>query len=184
MNKKFSILLFLLLGFVFISNAQNGHLVLLKDRGVTVRSFSKGDYINFQFSSGQWITGYIDWIKSDTIQVNQFALQKVINGFGLLGEDTLRLGRLQLHVNEIKAFAKDRGHFKSVFTNGIFLETGGLMYVGLNLMNSTLKGDAVFGENNIPKLVGGVVVYGIGRLIQKSNPDYRPIGKRFSVEIL
>jgi hypothetical protein len=156
MNKKFGILLFLLMGFVFISNAQNGHLVLLKDRGVTVRSFSKGDYINFQFSSGQWITGYIDWIKSDTIQVNQCCITKGNQRLWVVGRRHFQdLGRLQLHINEIKAFAKDRGHFKSVFTNGIFLETGGLMYVGLNLMNSTLKGDAVFGENNIPKLVGG-----------------------------
>jgi hypothetical protein len=184
MNRKFSLLLFLLLALSFASKAQNGHLVLLKERGVTIRSFSKGDYINFQFSSGQWITGYIDWIKSDSIQVNQFALQKGINGFGLLGEDTLRLGRLQLHVNEIKAFAKDRGHFRSVFTNGVFFEAGGMMYVGLNLINSALKGDPLFSEKNIPKLIGGALAYGIGRFIHKSNPDYRPIGKRFSAEIL
>jgi len=184
MNKKFIILLYLVLGFSGISQAQNGHLVLLKDRGVTIRSFSKGDYINFQFSSGQWITGYVDWIKIDSIQVNQFALQKVINGFGLLGEDTLRLGRLQLHVNEIKAFTKDRGHFNSVLTNGAFLQAGGLMYIGLNLLNSVLKGDVVFDQKNSVRLLGGAAVYGIGKMMRKSNPNYRPIGKRFSVEIL
>ena len=164
--------------------AQGGKLLLLQDRGVIIRSFTEGNYINFEFSNAQWLTGYIDWIKDDSIQINQFALQGNVTMFGTYAQDTLRIGRLVLHINEIKAFAKDRGRFRSVFTNGAFLKAGGIGYVSLNIINSVIDGDPVFEKNNIPKLAGGLTAWLAGVLVKKSNPDYRPIGKRFSVEIL
>ena len=164
--------------------AQGGKLLLLKDRGVIIRSFTEGDYINFEFSNAQWLTGYIDWIRGDSIQVNHFALQGSVTMFGTYGQDTLKLGRLILHINEIKAFAKDRGRFRSVFTNGAVLKAGGLGYVGLNIINSAINGDNIFETSNITKLAGGITAWLAGVLVKRSNPDYRPIGKRFSVEIL
>lgn len=92
MNRK-SILFAICLTCLCVSlSAQKGRLLLLKERGVTIRSFSVGDYINFQFSNQQWLTGYVSAIKEDTIQINQFALQRVMTQFGTYGEDTLRLG--------------------------------------------------------------------------------------------
>lgn len=184
MNKKYLLLILWVTCFWGQTIAQEGHLLLLKDKGVTIRSFSVGNYINFEFSNQQWITGYVTWIKNDSIEVNQYALQRVMGYYGTYGEDTLKLGRLQLHISEIRAFAKDRGHFNSVFTNGSFLKAGGILYIGLNIINSVSKKDPVFEEKNIPRLAGGVAAFIAGKLIQKANPNYRPIGKRFSVEIL
>lgn len=164
--------------------AQGGKLLLLKDRGVVLRSFTEGDYINFEFSNAQWLTGYIDWIRGDSIQINHFALQGSMTMFGTYAQDTLKLGRLVLHINEIRAFSKDRGRFRSVFTNGAFLKAGGIGYTSLNIINSVIDGDEVFGTKNIPRLAGGLSAWLVGVLVKKSNPDYRPIGKRFSVEIL
>lgn len=171
---------------VFHTNlsAQGGKLLLLKDRGVVVKSFTEGNYINFEFSNAQWLTGYIDWIRDDSIQINQFALQGAVTMFGTYAQDTLKLGRLILHINEIKAFAKDRGRFRSVFTNGAFLKAGGIGYLGLNITNSAINKDKIFETKNITKLAGGLITWFAGVLVKKSNPDYRPIGKRFSVEIL
>ena len=165
-------------------SAQGGKLLLLKDRGVVLRSFTEGDYINFEFSNAQWLTGYIDWIRNDSIQINQFALQGSVTMYGTYGQDTLKLGKLVLHINEIRAFAKDRGRFRSVFTNGVVLKAGGIGYVGLNIINSAINGDNIFETNNITKLAGGITAWLAGVLVKRSNPDYRPIGKRFSVEIL
>ena len=181
---KFCLFLFFICLLPTISKAQGGQLLLLKDRGVVVRSFTHGDFINFQFSNAQWITGYINWIKNDSIEVNQFALQGAMTQLGTYNQDTLKLGKLVLHINEIKAFAKDRGHFNSVFTNGVFLKAGGIGYLGLNIINSLGRKDPVFESKNIPRLVGGVGAWLLGVMVKKSNPDDRPIGKRFSVEIL
>jgi hypothetical protein len=165
-------------------DAQSGNVLVLKDRGVTVKSFTKDNYIEFEFSNRQWITGQIQWVKKDSIQVKQYALQTGITAYGTYGQDTLRLGVLTLHINEIRAFAKDKGRYQSVFTNGTFLKVGGVLYSGLNITNSIINKEAVFGSKNLPSIVGGIVSYFIGSWMAKKNPPYRPIGKRFSVEIL
>ena len=164
--------------------AQSGNVLVLKDKGVTVKSFTKDNYIEFEFSNRQWITGQINWIKNDSIQVKQYALQTIMTAYGTYGQDTLRLGTLTLHINEIRAFAKDKGRYQSVFANGTFLKVGGVLYSGLNITNSIINKEAVFSSKNLPSIAGGFVAYMIGRWMAKKNPPYRPIGKRFSVEIL
>jgi hypothetical protein len=165
-------------------DAQSGNVLVLKDRGVTVKSFTKDNYIEFEFSNRQWITGQIQWVKKDSIQVKQYALQTMMTAYGTYGQDTLRLGFLTLHINEIRAFAKDKGRYQSVFTNGTFLKVGGVLYSGLNITNSIINKEAVFSSRNLPSVAGGIVSYFIGSWMAKKNPPYRPIGKRFSVEIL
>ncbi len=163
---------------------QTGNLLILKDKGVTIKSFTKDSYIQFEFSNRQWITGQIQWIKKDSIQVKQYTLQTMMTQYGTYGQDTLRLGTLTLHINEIRAFAKDKGRYQSVFANGTFLKVGGVLYGGLNITNSIINKEAVFSSQNIPSIAGGIVSLIIGRWMAKKNPPYRPIGKRFSVEIL
>jgi hypothetical protein len=164
--------------------AQSGSVLVLKDKGVTIKSFTKDNYIEFEFSNRQWITGQIQWVKNDSIQVKQYALQTVMTAYGTYGQDTLRLGPLTLHINEIRAFAKDKGQYQSVFANGAFLKIAGILYGGLNITNSVINKEAVFGAKNIPSIAGGLGAFMIGKWMAKKNPPYRPIGKRFSVEIL
>jgi hypothetical protein len=164
--------------------AQSGNVLVLKDRGVTIKSFTKDNYIEFEFSNRQWILGQIQWVKKDSIQVKQYALQTVMTAYGTYGQDTLRLGTLTLHINEIVAFAKDKGKYQSVFANGSFLSIGGLLYSGLNITNSIINKEAVFASKNLPSIGGGLAAYLVGRWMAKKNPPYRPIGKRFSVEVL
>ena len=164
--------------------AQSGNVLVLKDRGVTIKSFTKDNYIEFEFSNRQWITGQIHWVKNDSIQVKQYTLQTVMTAYGTYGQDTLRLGTLTLHINEIRAFAKDKSRYQSVFANGAFLKFGGVLYSGLNITNSIINKEAVFSSRNVSSIAGGIVSFFIGRWMAKKNPPYRPIGKRFSVEIL
>jgi hypothetical protein len=164
--------------------AQSGNVLVIKDRGVTIKSFTKDNYIEFEFSNRQWITGQIHWVKNDSIQVKQYTLQTVMTAYGTYGQDTLRLGTLTLHINEIRAFAKDKSRYQSVFANGAFLKFGGVLYSGLNITNSIINKEAVFSSRNVPSIAGGIVSFLIGRWMAKKNPPYRPIGKRFSVEIL
>jgi len=165
-------------------HAQSGNVLVLKDRGITIKTFTKDSYIEFEFSNRQWITGQIQWVKNDSIQLKQYALQTGMTAYGTYGQDTLRLGMLTLHINEIRAFAKDKGRYQSVFANGIFLKVGGALYSGLNVTNSIINKEAVFSSKNIPSIAGGLTAYLIGRWMAKKNPPYRPIGKRFSVAIL
>lgn len=187
---KNKVWLSVLMGLVFFTSTvaqtgtKGGEILLLKDNGVVVHSYTVGDYINFEFSSQQWLTGYIDWIRNDSVQINQFALQPILTMFGTYGQDTLKLGKLAFKINEIIAFPKERGHFNSVFTNGAFFITGGIGYIALNIINSVSNKDPIFASDNISKLIGGALAWAGGTLIHKHNPNYRPIGKRYTVETL
>ena len=183
MNKKLSIL-FLVLFFACRAFSQSGKLLALKDRGIIVHSYTTGSYINFKFSNQQWVMGYIDRIQEDSIRVNQFVLQQGYTAFGTWGEDTLKLGPLTLHVSEILGFAHERGHYTSAFSNGSFLKVGGPLYAGLNITNSVINKDAVFSSRNLPHILGGVAAWFVGKWQSNKNPNYRPIGKRYSVAII
>ena len=86
--------------------AQSDRVLVLKDRNIVVKNFTVGNYINFEFSNSQWITGYISRIKADSIDVKQFALQPTLTVWGTKDFDTIKLGTLILGIDEIKAFAK------------------------------------------------------------------------------
>jgi hypothetical protein len=177
-----------ILGFTLIIlskvNAQEGKLLALKDRGIIVKSFVSGSYINFELSNHQWIKGFVNWIKSDSIEVKMFSLQQTTTAYGTWGEDTLKLGPLTIHINEIISFPYDPGHYKSVFSNGSFLKIGGMGYAVLNIANSLIKKDPVFGTTNITRISGGLLAWLLGRWQANANPDFRPIGKRFSLETI
>lgn len=166
------------------ADSKSSQILLLKDKGVVVYSYTVGDYISFQFSNQQWLTGYIDWIRNDSIQINQFALQSTVSVYGTYGQDTLKLGKLAVQINELIGFPIERGHYNSVFTNGAFLMAGGVGYIGLNAINSFSNKDPLFAGDNIPKLVGGGLAWAAGWILNRTHPNYRPIGKRFSIETL
>ena len=182
--KKITLFIVLLLLITGATYAQGGKLLALKEKGIIVRSFTSGSFIKFKFINQQWVTGYVDWIKEDSIQINQFALQPVMTSFGTYAEDTLKVGPIRIHVKEIIGFAQEKGHYTSVFTNGALLQVAGPLYAGLNISNSIIKKDPVFSNRNLPQIAGGVVAWILGNLQRKAHPNYRPIGKRFSVEII
>lgn len=183
MKKLFFLLLFIV-QVTRTANAQSGGLLALKDRGIIIHSYTVGSYINFQFINHQWVTGYVDWIKTDSIQISQFSLQPITTVYGTWAQDTLKMGPLRLHINEITGFTHDKGHYTSAFANGAVLKLGGSLYMGLNIANSLIKKDPVFSNKNLPQLGGGLAAWILGVWQSKLNPNYRPIGKRFSVEVL
>jgi hypothetical protein len=177
-----------ILGFALIfmskANAQESKLLALKDKGIIVKSFVSGSYINFELSNHQWIKGYVNWIKTDSIQVRMFSLKQTTTVYGTWGEDTLKLGLLTIHINEIISFPHDPGHYKSVFTNGSFLKIGGMGYAGLNIANSLIKNEPVFSATNITRISGGILAWLLGKWQANANPNYRPIGKRYSLQTI
>lgn len=183
---KNKLLLFVFVCLACLTNlkAQDNRVLILNDRGAAVKNFTVDNYIHFQFSNQQWITGYLSRIKSDTIDVKQFTLQTTMGPYGNQIIDTLKLGTLSLGINEIIAFAKEKGRYNSVFSNGAFLKTAGVGYVLLNIANSIIRKDPVFESKNLPHMAGGVSAYLLGKIQSKANPNYRPIGKRYTITVL
>ncbi|MFN6245609.1 MAG: hypothetical protein ACK4V7_05835 [Chitinophagaceae bacterium] len=182
--KKTLLLQILLLFCLNTLFAQSDRVLVLKDKNIVIKNFTVGNYIKFEFSNRQWITGYISRIKADTIDVKQFGLQPTMTMWGTKDFDTIKLGTLILGIDEIRAFAKESNQYTSVFSNGAFLQTAGAGYFVVNVANSLIRKDPVFESSNLPKMGAGIGAFILGKIQAKKNPNYRPIGKRFSVAIL
>jgi hypothetical protein len=182
-KKIFSI--FILLIFVLSKlSAQGGSILALKDRGVIIHSYVSGSYMNIELSNHQWITAIVQKVQSDSIHLNLYSLQPTTTVYGTWGEDTLKLGPLTIHFNEIISVAFEKGHYTSVFTNGTFLKVAGPLYSGLNITNSIINKEPVFGSRNISQIAGGMIAWFLGDWQAKKNPNFRPIGKRFTLEVI
>jgi hypothetical protein len=175
--------------FVFFVNfahlqAQDGRVLALKEHGMIVHSYVSGSYLNVELSNHQWITAIIEKIHADSLQLQLYSLQPVTSVYGTWGEDTLKLGALTIHYNEIISVAYEKGHYTSVFINGTFLKVAGPLYSGLNITNSMLNKEPVFSNRNISQIAGGIIAWFIGKWQAKNNPNYRSIGKRYSLTVI
>jgi hypothetical protein len=184
MVKKILLLQAAILLCITILSAQSDRVLVLKDRNIVVKNYTVGNYIKFEFSNSQWITGYISRVKEDSIDVKQFSLQPTMTMWGTKDFDTIKLGTLILGIDEIKAFPKESSQYTSVFSNGALLQTAGAGYFLLNVVNSLIRKDPVFESSNLPKMGAGLGAWILGKIQAKKNPNYRPIGKRFSVAVI
>lgn len=158
-------------------------ILVLKEKERNIKFWTKGNPILFQFSNTQWITGYIKDIRNDSLLINQYITRQLPNQFGVFSLDTMWLGLLQLHVNEIRGMPSAR-RGSSVFTNGALLQTGSGAYVLINMFNSLYRGDAVFGKDNLPGLGIAAGVFLLGKLQQWRHKDFLLLGKKYRLEII
>jgi hypothetical protein len=153
-------------------------LLLLKNKSQTLQSWSNGSYILFQFSSKQWIEGIIKSVKNDSLIIDQIQVRQVGNQFGFTSSDTVHFGLLKLHINEIYGMPK-RNANGNIITNGALFQFGSAAYAGLNIINSLIKGEAVFGPDNLPVLGIAAGVFIVGKILEKTHESYLTMGSKY-----
>lgn len=153
-------------------------VLLLKQKNQTIQSWTTGSYLLFQFSSKQWIEGIIKKIQNDSILIDQIQVRQVGNQFGLPTIDTAHFGLMKFHISEIYGMPK-RGSASNLFTNGSLFQLGSGAYILLNVTNSLIKSDPVFGSDNLPKLGIAAGVFIVGKLLEKSHKTYLQMGKKY-----
>ena len=158
-------------------------LLVLKQRNQTIQTWIPGSYIDFQFSSRQWIQGIVKSVKNDSILIEQIMLEKVPNQFGFLSIDTAKLGLMKFHVSEIYGLPK-RNFSSGIISNGALFQLGGGAYIFLNIFNSLIRKDAVFGKENITGLsiAGGFFL--IGKILAAAHKTYVVIGKKYTMSTI
>jgi hypothetical protein len=153
-------------------------VLMLKQNSQTLQSWTSGSYILFQFSSKQWIEGIIKKIQNDSVTIDQIQVRQVGNQFGLPTIDTAHFGILKFHINEIYGMPK-RGMSSNMFSNGSLFQLGSAAYILLNVANSLIKADPVFGSDNLPKLGIAAGFFVIGKILQNSHKSYLQMGKKY-----
>lgn len=168
----------LLCCFFSLSAMAQKDLLLLKQNNQTLQTWTSGSYILFQFSSKQWIEGIIKTIKNDSLLIDQIQVRQVGNRFGLPSIDTAHFGLLKLHITEIYGMPKHDGT-TNMFNNGSLLQLGSGAYIFLNIINSIIKNDPVFGTDNLPKLGIAAGFFVLGKILQNSHRTYLQMGKKY-----
>jgi hypothetical protein len=158
-------------------------VLMLKQNNQTIQSWTNGSYILFQFSSKQWIEGIIKKIQNDSVTIDQIQVRQVGNQFGLPTIDTAHFGIMQFHVNEIYGMPK-RGMSSNLFTNGSLFQLGSAAYILLNVTNSLIKSDPVFGSDNLSKLGIAAGFFVIGKILQNTHKSYLQMGKKYRMVTL
>jgi hypothetical protein len=158
-------------------------VLMLKQNNQTIQSWTTGSYILFQFSSKQWIEGIIKSIKNDSVLIDQIQVRQVGNQFGLPTIDTVHFGLLKFHISEIYGMPK-RGSSSNLISNGSLFQLGSGAYIFLNVINSLIKSDPVFGSDNLPKLGIAAGFFVFGKILEKSHKTYLPMGKKYKMSTI
>lgn len=153
-------------------------VLMLKQNNQTLQSWTNGSYILFQFSSKQWIEGIIKKIQNDSVTIDQIQVRQVGNQFGLPTIDTAHFGYMKFHVNEIYGMPK-RGMSSNIINNGSLLQMGSAAYILINVVNSLIKSDPVFGSDNLPKLGIAAGFFILGKILQNTHKSYLQMGKKY-----
>ncbi len=177
--------LLLLLLFAFTctdSQAQSGILVF-KKKNQNIQSWTKDNFIRFQYVTTQWFDGKIKRIDKDSIFVQCFITRQIPNQFGFPTIDTSWFGLMGVHISEIIGMPGNK--FKSgMFTNGSLLKLGSAGYVFLNLFNSLENGEPLFASNNLRNIGIAAGVFLIGHLQSLKYKSYIRIGRKYSMQII
>lgn len=174
----------LLIGFVLqVTFAfPQSDLLVLKKKNHTVQTWVKGSPIYFQFSSKQWISGYIKNIIKDSLLIDMFIVRRYVNQLGVFAVDTGKAGLLKLHVKEIYAIPT-RKRNRSLLTRGGFYQIGSAAYATLNITNSLIRGEQVFSPENSKRLGIAAAVFAFGTLLSSTEKEEIVLGKKYKMEI-
>jgi len=180
MRKLLLFLIFLIFIFPVFSQSD---LLVLKQRNQTIQTWVPESFINFQFSSKQWIQGIIKNIRNDSIIMEQIVLQRVANRFGFPTIDTAKMGLLKIHVREIYGMPK-RNFSTGIISNGALFKLGSGGYIFLNIFNSVIHNQPLFSSQNLTNLGIASGVFALGALLQARHKTYVVLGKKYTMRIL
>ena len=156
---------------------------MIKHKGQSVKTFMKGLYATFKTTSGGWVNAYVYDLKNDSIFFKDVIVRQVPTQWGVPKMDTMATIIRGLHYQEIASVPKRRESF-SFIRNGTLFMIGGAGFVGLNVVNSAILHYPVFDKQNVPGLVAGAGVFGIGKLMQKLHKDVVTVGKKYTIHYI
>jgi len=170
---------------LFITTAlfSQSDFIQLKKGNKVVQTWYKDDDIYLQLKNNQWVNAAIYKIQDDSLYLRPYLVQTFANRIGLPYLDTTYFGIMAVHINNIKAFPKEKESF-SYIKNGTLFTIAGGGYLLLNIINTLSDGDAVFGSDNIDNLCIGAGLLTVGLVLGLTHKSTYIIGKKYRIEYI
>ena len=180
MRKLLILILFIVISQIAFSQSD---LLVLKQKNQIIQTWVPGSFIDFQFSSKQWIQGIIKTVRNDSILMEIIILHQVPTQLGFLKIDTARMGPLKLHVKEIYGMPK-RQFSSGIISNGALFQLGSGAYIFLNVFNSLIHNEPVFSAKNSTGLGIATGVFALGKILASTHKTYITLGGRYKMETI
>lgn len=180
MRKLLVPILFIVISQIAFSQSD---LLVLKQKNQIIQTWVPGSFIDFQFSSKQWIQGIIKTVRNDSILMEIIILHQVPTQLGFLKIDTARMGPLKLHVKEIYGMPK-RQFSSGIISNGALFQLGSGAYIFLNVFNSLIHNEPVFSAKNRTGLGIAAGVFALGKILASTHKTYITLGGRYKMETI
>jgi hypothetical protein len=169
----------------FISSnapAQNSDILLLRKHNKTITHFFHGSYIEFYTTEKMLVSGVVDSIKRDSLFLLYYDVRMVLNMFGTFSPDTMAVYTQQYAFNNVYSFPAKRRF--NLITSGVLFMAGGAAYFLVNMVNTIREGDAPFGKDNLPHVIGAATAMGLGILLNKTQRTEYKLGKKYHLKLL
>lgn len=180
MRKLLTPILFIVISQIAFSQSD---LLVLKQKNQVIQTWVPGSFIDFQFSSKQWIQGIIKTVRNDSILMEIIILHQVPTQLGFLKIDTARMGPLKLHVKEIYGMPK-RQFSSGIISNGALFQLGSGAYIFLNVFNSLIHKEPVFSAKNSTGLGIAAGIFVLGKILASTHKTYITLGGKYKMETI
>ena len=177
------LLIICLLTCISLNLFSQSDLLVLKQKNQVIQTWVPGSFIDFQFSSKQWIQGIIKTIRNDSLLIEQIILRQVPTQLGFLKIDTARMGPVKLHVKEIYGMPK-RQLSSGIISNGALFQLGSGAFIFLNIFNSLIHKEPVFSSKNLASLGIAAGVFVVGKILQSTHKTYITLGGKYKMETI
>lgn len=175
-----SLLLLLLCSAAF---AQASDFVTVKKKNNrTLTTYFPGSPITCETTFGYFINGIVEAVRSDSVFVQQYAIQIAPTQFGVNSIDTLGSYIVGIHYKEIDVVTLSRRESFGYVKNGSIFIIGGLGYALLNLVNGKYLKESITSQENIKSLGIALGVAGAGYLINRLHISNNRNGKKYQVQ--
>lgn len=174
---------FIIAAFLFLSvtaKAQPSDFIILKKNNRTIKTFYAGTNIQFTASNGAYRDAFITSIKTDTIYLQEFYIQRIPTTYGGFIVDTVGSFRYAYHYNQVKYFGKQANKGFNVSGSGAALFGGGVLLTlasGVSYLANK--------EKFSPQLLVAAASLGtLGYFMSKAGSKPIVIGKKYRLQYM
>jgi len=177
------LLLILLIGIVHNGFAQQSDILLLKKHNKTVGHFFQGSGISFIIKDGGQVSGTIDSLLRDSIFLTMQSEHMAPNMFGTYTPVKGPAYQMAFAIGDIAGFPIQHRKWGLISSGTLFMIGGGA-YLVLNVVNTLAEKEPLFGEDNLPRIIGALSAVTLGVILRLTQRKSIKVGGKYQLIVL
>lgn len=156
---------------LFACSQSNDFIVVKRKNGRTIKALNTGSQVIFQLKSKDYVNGWIENIKNDSVFVSIYYRQAFMTSMGFTVLDTVSVYLKPFHykdISRVKIYYRRR--FIRSKIDRILIGVGAIYFV-TNLINGAYHKTSVIDPENLKRLGISLAAIGAGILLRKKVID-------------